>query len=173
MCGYRVFFFFSFLFCLNPLDLYIYLHICICRNFEKPARPSDERLHHASREFYAGIITNLKGKSQAPFYVSIEMDMWRYVSFNKGIISNHRGHKLYQKDDFSLFRFLPNHWWYWLNKDGEGQAVDFPLKIKPVISWTLAHHIWERNKLMPGPRMPLEKLYFTHLTRVFTPSLWG
>ena len=48
---------------------------------------------------------------------------------------------MYSKKDFSRFKWLPDSWWYYLNEHGEGNAVDFPIKIKAVLSWSPAHFI--------------------------------
>lgn len=128
------------------------------RNYERPKRPSEERLCEAGRQFYAGTMGALKGKSLASIYVQVDLDIWRYVSCNKGTNSQHHGHKLYGKEDFSRFSTLPQNWWYYFNEHGEGHAINFPIKIKPVLNWTPAHYVWQQNKLVPGPRTPLEKL---------------
>lgn len=77
-----------------------------------------------------------------------------------------RGHTLYEKEDFSrLMPALSNHWWYYLDELGEGQAVDFPVKIKPIVTWTSLHFIWENNQLKQAPRIPQEKLCVTVVRR--------
>jgi hypothetical protein len=87
-------------------------------------------------------------------------DIWRYIVHGKGIPSQHRGHQMLQKDDLNKLS-LPNHWWYYLDKNGEGQAIDFPLKIKPVLGWTPAHYSVVNCNIEPAPRVPLEKLCIT------------
>lgn len=116
------------------------------------------KLEEASWEFYHGILTALRAKSLSPVYVKVDLDLWRYVSFNRGAESQHTGYRMYQKEDFSRFEKLPQNWWYFLNRDGEGQAVQPPLKIKPVLSWTPAVQVFTEGKLLPSPRIPLEKL---------------
>lgn len=85
-------------------------------------------------------------------------DVRRYVSHNKGRNSNHRGFKLYEKDDLRLFKELPDNWWYTVDKHGEGYAIDFPMKIKPLPTSTTSSCIWKNNSIVDGPRMPIEKL---------------
>ncbi len=86
-------------------------------------KPTKERLYEAGRQFFSGINTALKGKSRAPVYIHIDGDIWQYLSHNKGRNSEHRGFKLYEKDDFCLFKELPDNWWYILDKNGEGDET--------------------------------------------------
>ena len=60
--------------------------------------------------------------------------------------SEHRGFKLYERDDFCLFKELPHNWWYILDKNSEGYAIDFPMKMKPLLTWTTANYIWKNNR---------------------------
>ena len=136
-----------------------------CRNYENPVKPAKERLYEAGRQFFAGVNTALKGKSRVQVYVHMDGDIWRYVSHNKGQISEHRGFKLYERDDFCLFKELPDNWWYIVDKNGEGYAIDFPMKIKPLVTWTTANYIWKNNSLVNGPRMPIEKLCIVMVKR--------
>ena len=92
----------------------------------------------------------------------MDHDVWRYVSHDKGTISNHRGHMMYLKEELArLEPALPSHWWYYLDEHGEGQAVVFPIKIKPLLTWTPSYYIWLDNKLQQAPRIPQEKLLVT------------
>jgi len=125
-----------------------------------PAQPSEERLQEAARQFCNGILGALKGKSQVSIYVYMDLDIWRYISHEKGIACEHKGHRLYQKEDFIRFSSLPNHWWYHLDHNGEGQAIDCPVKIRSFLSWTPAYYVCHDNGkfLHQAPRLPLEKL---------------
>jgi len=78
----------------------------------------------------------------------MDLGFWQYVSFNRGAESQHTGYKLYEIGDFSRFEKLPQDWWYFLNRDGEGQVVKPPLKIKLVLSWTPAIQVFRKGKLM-------------------------
>ena len=124
----------------------------------RPTQISDERLIEGSRRFAVGMLTGLKSSSHSPFYIDLELDIWRFVSHDKGIPSEHRGHFLFQKNDFTRFKYLPKHWWYFFNEHGEGFAIDFPIKIKPVLSWSPVHHFNKDGILCKAPRYPLEKL---------------
>ena len=99
--------------------------------------------------------------SVSPFYVHIYLDVWRYLTCGKGTPSQHRGHVLYSKRDFERFTALPEHWWYYLGEQVEGKPVDFPIKIKGVLTWSPAHHIRRVGTLAKAPQFPMEKLSVT------------
>ena len=61
---------------------------------------------------------------------------------------------------------LPPSWYYYLNKNGEGQAVEFPVRVNPVLRWSLKHYIIDNvGALVQAPTYILEviKLYITKL----------
>ena len=120
--------------------------------------PDSYRLEVAGVNSYHTIVTNLKGNSTAPVEVKMDLDVQRYLWNEKVGVAEHTGYKLYYKEDFFPFTTLPENWWYYLDLHGEGKAVDFPLKMKPVLSWTLIQYIKEKGKLKKAPRAPVEKL---------------
>ena len=93
------------------------------------------------------------------------LDVWRYISYRKGTASQHRGHVLYSKHDFARLTTLPEYWWYYLNQHGEGVAVDFPIKIKPVLTWSPVQHVKKAGKLVKASQFPIEKLCVTVVKR--------
>ena len=78
------------------------------------------------------MLTSVKGKSSAPVDVQIDFDVQRYLWGDGGVVSEHAGYKLYNKEDFLHFTSLPESWWYYLDLHGQGKAVDFPSKMKPL-----------------------------------------
>jgi hypothetical protein len=62
------------------------------------------------------------------------------------------------KEDMHRLKFLPESWWFVLNGHGEGSAVDFPIKVKPVLSWSPSCYMPKEGKLCKAPRLPNEKL---------------
>ena len=136
-----------------------------CRSYEKPVPPSDEKLQDASRQFATGVLSALKNPSLSPFYVNMQLDVWRYITYKRGTPSQHKGHFMYSKNDFARFKWLPDSWWYYLNEHGEGNAVDFPIKIKAVLSWSPAHFIKKGDKLCKASKFPLEKICISLVKR--------
>ena len=64
----------------------------VCRSYNNHPKPSGQRLENASRDFLNGIVSALKGKSVAPVYISMELDVWRHITHNKGKASQHKVH---------------------------------------------------------------------------------
>ena len=106
----------------------------ICRSYDQPPRPDKSGFEQACRNFLHANQSGLKSKSVGPVYVDIDLDVWHYVTRNKGEKSNHKGHTLYRREDFQSFEGLPNDWYFVLNQHGEGILIDFPLKAKPLVS---------------------------------------
>ena len=71
------------------------------RSFKSPPKPSEAKLEEGSREFYHGIFSAMRAKSLSPVYVKMDLDLWRYASFNRGAESQHGGYWPYQIEDFS------------------------------------------------------------------------
>ena len=79
-----------------------------CRSYEKPVAPSDEKLQDASRQFATGVLSTLKNPSLSPFYVNMQLDVWRYITYKRGTPYEHKGRFMYSKKDFSSFKRLPH-----------------------------------------------------------------
>ena len=104
------------------------------------------------------MLTSVKGKFSAPVDVQIDFDVQRYLWGERGVVSEHPGYKLYNKEDFLHFTSLPESWWYYLDLHGQDKAVDFPLKVKPLLSWTPVQYIKENGMLKQAPQAPVEKV---------------
>ena len=68
------------------------------------------------------------------------------------------------KEDFDRMQF-PSSWYYYLNKNGEGQAVEFPIRVKPVLRRSLKHYIKNSvGALVQAPYIfEILKLYITKI----------
>ena len=128
------------------------------RSYDQPPKPDELRLERACRDFLHAIHTSLKSKSMAPCYVNMELDVWRYVTYQRGEEAEHRGHRLYSKDDFGRLSCLPADWFYVLNQHGEGMAIRFPIKAKALVAWTPSRFVSNNGTLELAPRNPLEKI---------------
>lgn len=109
----------------------------------------------------------LKGQSSSPVYVNLELDIWRFVTCGKGKASEHKGSYLLDKNDLTRLKHLPNDWWYFLNQDGEGVAVDFPLKAKPILSWSSNKYIEQNGRLIKAKKFPIEKVCITVIRKAY------
>ena len=87
----------------------------------------------------------------------MDLDVWRFAVHGKGEASEHRGNTLYNQDEFADLKYLPDNWWYHINNNGEGIAIDFPFKARPVLSWSSTTFIKE-DKLSKAARMPVERI---------------
>ena len=125
--------------------------------YERPA-VDHYRLEMAGQNFCRAIPTNIKGSSIPPVDVLMDLDIQRYLWRGKDAVSEHKGYTLYNREDFSRFTTLSNSWWYHLNSNGQGTAIDFPIKMRSILSWTPAHFVKESGKLKKGPVAPIEKL---------------
>lgn len=128
-----------------------------CRSYEKPVPPSDEKLQDASRQFATGVFSALKNPSLSAFYVNMQLDVWRYITYKRGTPSQHKGHFIYSKNDFSRFKWLPDTWWYSMSMEKEMQLIS-PSKLRPFLSWSPAHFIKKGDKLCKASKFPLEKI---------------
>lgn len=136
----------------------IFIYCSLCRSYDNPPKPSSAKLEEASRNFQSGIVAGLRSVRMAPVYVVMHLDVWRYVTRQKGVPSLHKGYTMYEHSDFARLTSLSPHWHYCLNADGEGAAIDFPLKAKPVLSWTAKHYYQYQGQLKLAPRVPIEKI---------------
>ncbi|XP_028405214.1 uncharacterized protein LOC114527709 [Dendronephthya gigantea] len=130
----------------------------LLRGYDRPPKPSLSRLESTARAFACGILHLLKSKAMGCGYIDLDLDCWRYITQGKGTPSEHRGHVLYNKSDFSRLPMLPPDWWYYFNQHGEGKKVDFPMKIKPIIGWSSKKYVFNGKKIVPGKRFPIEKI---------------
>lgn len=90
------------------------------------------------------------------------------MTYGKGTQSEHRGHYLFDKDDLIKLKYLPAGWWYCLNHDGEGIAIDFPVKAKPILSWSQKKIIKKDGKLVKGAQFTIEKVCLTIIRKPCT-----
>ena len=126
------------------------------RSYESPTKPDEGRIEQTSRSFYNAIARALKGKSTTPVDAQIDLYLQRCLRKGKGVQSEHLGYKLYEKQDFCNLN-LEESWWYHLDSNGEGRAISFPIKIKPVLLWSPKLYIVQNRELMQAERMPIEK----------------
>ena len=64
---------------------------------------------------------------------------------------------LYDKGDFSRLK-LPPYWYYYLNELGQGIAVDFPLKLKTILTYSKKGYMSSSSQIKLAPNFPVEKV---------------
>lgn len=103
-----------------------------------------------------------------PVYADIGLDVWRHITYQRGIPSEHRGHVLLEKDDMAKLNHLPSNWWYVANENGDGIQIDFPMKAKPVLSWSPKVFIkGASGNMVAAKRFPREKICLNIIRKPF------
>ena len=69
-----------------------------CRNYDKPPI-IEQRLQNQCRLFCFGVTSALKSQSSSPvyMYLNMDLDVWRFITYGKGRVSEHRGNHLFEK----------------------------------------------------------------------------
>lgn len=140
------------------------------RTYEKPLKLDSYQLEMAGRNFYHAMLTSVKGKSSAPVDLQIDFDVQRYLWGDRGVYLNTLDTNFYNKEDFLHFTSLPESWWYYLDLHGQDKAVDFPLKMKPLLSWTPVQYIKENGMLKQAPQAPVEKVIIHFCKKACDPA---
>ena len=86
----------------------------------------------------------------------------------KGKASEHRGNHLFEQNDLARLKYLPEDWWYFLNQHGEGLAVDFPLKARPILSWSSDKYVKKDGQLVKVKKFPIEKICITVVHKAYS-----
>jgi len=110
-----------------------------------------------------GVSSILKSKSVKSLHstdIRIDHDIMRYIFRGLGEVSADNHSMLYERADFDRFN-LPPYWYYCLNEHGQGIAVDFPVKIRLMLSYTNTYYIVSSGKLQKTPISPIEKVLIT------------
>ena len=129
---------------------------------------SAERLQAASSNFTCAVHSALRSQSTLPVYADIPLDVWRHITYQKGIPSEHCGHPLLQKGDLASMKYLPDNWCYAANEKASGIEIDFPFKAKPVLSWSPKVFVKGVNGEMTlAKRFPREKICLTIIRKPF------
>ena len=117
-----------------------------------------ERIQKIMIGFLSGIKAKLKS-------LDCDNDVFCYLFKGRGCTSNVTAAVTLNKEDFDRMQF-PSSWYYYLNKNGEGQAVEFPIRVKSVLRRSLKHCIVNSvGTLVQAPTYIFEivKLYITRI----------
>ena len=123
-----------------------------------------------SEAFYLAIVPLLKSKAIKAFHNSqfaMRHDVYRYLFHNRGTQARDGKHFMFNLKDFNRLN-LPPYWWYVLDSNGQGKAIDFPIKIKPHIGKSPKYFMVQKGKLQQVPQMPLETVCVTINVRAFS-----
>ena len=90
-------------------------------------------------------------------------DLWKRKSFRTT-----RKLYLFEQNDLARLKYLPEDWWYFLNQHGEGLAVDFPLKARPILSWSSDKYVKKDGQLVKAKKFPTEKICITVVRKAYS-----
>ena len=95
-----------------------------CRCFENPIA-------------YAAIKESLKSGCvrKSRMTVCFRLDCFKFLFGGKGKADGSRSGHLYELEDFPNSYFYGS-WCKYLDKNGDGYEIDFPVRMKPYIKWT-------------------------------------
>ena len=99
----------------------------------------------------------LKSKSVLPTVITFRHDVFNYFFNGKGEKGNKRGFILLNKEDFQICCFA-DHWDRVVDSIGDGVKIDFPIKLRPFLSWSPKKHHLVGGIVVPSPRYRPEKL---------------
>ena len=114
-----------------------------------------------------GILEQLKSKSMLPTVIPFRHDVFRYFFGGKGEISNERGAVLLEKSDFQICNF-PRDWDKIADSIGDGLKIDFPVKLRPFLSWSPKTYILKDGQVVVRPRYRPEKLSISICKNAFS-----
>lgn len=140
-----------------------------CRTYEKPNVCSKRLQSHV--DFLSHNITlKLKSKSNSSLSFHFNHDCFRFLLGGKGRPTQDGKGVLLDKADFASLN-LPLGWDQCLDKNGDGVAIQYPVRIDPHLSWSAQRLASYNGELVDKPRMPLEKLTIDFVRKPFSVSL--
>ena len=101
-------------------------------HYNKPPRPSEYQLDQSSEAFYLAVVPLLKSKAVKTSnrcQFSMRHDIYRFLFKNKGTQARDLKSSMFALKDLGR-QHLPPYWWYVLDANGQGKAIDFPLMMK-------------------------------------------
>ncbi|XP_031559337.1 uncharacterized protein LOC116295605 [Actinia tenebrosa] len=131
----------------------------LIRTYDNPVI-TRERIQHGAALFLEAVLTILKSNAVKVSYsaeIRLDHDIVRYVFRGKGKQAADGVCMLYDKYDFIRFD-LPEYWYYYLHELGQGIAIDFPIKLKTVLSFVKKRYLISNGQLKLAPNSPIEKV---------------
>lgn len=116
-----------------------------------------------------GLLEQLKSRSVLPTVIPFRHDVFEYFFGGKGEKSNERGAILLNEGDFDACD-LPKDWDNVVDHIGDGLRIDFPVKIRPFLSWSPKTHALVGGTIVPSPRYRPEKISISICKTAFSLS---
>ena len=123
--------------------------------------PSSDRVGFFVEQFSDAVLMRLKSKSLDPkVTLHMDHDVFRFLVKGKGRqAENFPGSLLLEKEDFSRFN-MNQYWWYNLNNNGQGRAVNFPIRAKHILRWSSKQYVAINGHISLAPQKPVEIVSF-------------
>ena len=122
-----------------------------------------QRLIDCSSTFHQAIQKSLI-EGTVTTRVPFPLDIYRYVFKDKGTEDEQDlPFVKLEKEDLATLE-LPSHWWYKLDRNGQGTKILFPIKVKPMLSFSNPCYYVEDGQLLKGRRLPKESLIVKFLS---------
>ena len=84
--------------------------------------------------------------------IAFRSDYFRFFFGNKGKIDESRSGRLYVLEDFPR-SYFSGTWYKYLDKNGDGYEIDFPVRMKASIKWTdNGYYRLDNSELICAPK---------------------
>lgn len=138
-------------------------------SFDRPLISQITRIQEHKDILLYNITVKLKSKSRSPHLFFFHHDIFRQFFFNKGTTSRDGKAVMLALTDFSHLK-LPYSWDQSLDSNGDGVAIQFPVRMQLHLTWSPKLTVFQDGKLVTQPRMPLEKLSVQFICKPFSIS---
>ena len=123
------------------------------RSYENPNPPVRE-LYDSCTSMITAIKDSLKSGCIKKNRVNIKFrsDCFKFLFGDKGKVDGSRSGRLYELEDFPHSYFSEN-WYKYLDKNGDGYEIDFPVRMKASIKWIdNGYYRSENSELICAPK---------------------
>ncbi len=83
--------------------------------------------------------------------IAFRSDCFRFLFGNKGKVDGSRSGCLYDFEDFPR-TYFSGTWYKYLDKNGDGYEIDFPVRMKASIKWTDNGYRLDNSELICAPK---------------------
>ena len=98
--------------------------------------------------------------------VNFRSDCFKFLFGDKGTVDRSRSGHLYEFDDFP-HSYFPGTWYKYLDKNGDGYEIDFPVRMKAGLKWTdNGYYRLENNELICAPKITQRMLFYFYVRSV-------
>lgn len=139
------------------------------RHFNNPSPPKEE-IRKGTEAIGLGVLQHLRSKhghADSSTVIEIRHDVFRHLFKGRGKASGRTGFTELAKADFCRCH-LPDGWDTFVDRLGDGQKVNFPVRVRCFLSWGPQTHSMIDGKIQPLPRYHQEKLSICFSTSAYS-----